>query len=494
MASARLFVILGSTTASLYLAGSSLAQDLPLKPSDSTPILPDAASRADLQQHLAEMETLTQAAIAPITEASPLPTIARSSRQAQDLLPENSAPEIPSFDLAQASETGETGETEPKTEPEAAPKRKFFSVYLGSRFPNPSALKGPTRKPIVPAADPIRAGIDLRGGGQFNFGKEQNLTLELRGGESVLGADLSYFHGTGKPGQGVAINIFNQRSFSPSFRGGDRDVELPGGEENPWVHRLGGGVEFRQPFSPKLTGAFGVNYQKVSVRDGIFSSGLEPFDEFGNRLTVSDQGQDDLLTLNAALQYDTRDNTVDPTKGTRLRFGLDQSLPIGDAEISMTRLGVGASQYIPLNLFGFAKGPRTFVLSLHGGHIFGDVPPYEAFSLGGGDTIRGFEHGGVGTGRSFIHASAEYRFPLFGIDLLTRRLDVRGVFFVDYGSTLGSQEDVIGQPGVVRDKPGDGVGGGVGVRINTGRGVARLEVGISEDGDFRAHFGFGERF
>lgn len=49
-----------------------------------------------------------------------------------------------------------------------------------------------------------------------------------------------------------------------------------------------------------------------------------------------------------------------------------------------------------------------------GGMIIGDMPPYEAFPLGGTNSVRGYAEGAVGSARNFVSSTAEVRWPLFG--------------------------------------------------------------------------------
>ncbi len=138
------------------------------------------------------------------------------------------------------------------------------------------------------------------------------------------------------------------------FDKGRREVRLPHNQK-PWLHRLGGGIDYFQPFSSDFGAALGLNYQRVSVRNRAFTSRISPRDVLGNPLTFSNTGQDDLLTLNLAAYYRTVDNPIYASQGTKLKFGLDQSIPVGDASITYTRLSASATQFIPLNLFGFDK-------------------------------------------------------------------------------------------------------------------------------------------
>jgi len=88
--------------------------------------------------------------------------------------------------------------------------------------------------------------------------------------------------------------------------------------------------------------------------------------------------------------------------------------------------------------------------------------------------------------RPNIQATAEYRFPIVAI--------IGGALFVDFGTTIGSQGDVPGQPGIVRGLPGTGLGYGLGVRVQSPVGQIRVDYGFNVDGGSRLHFGIGERF
>ncbi len=44
--------------------------------------------------------------------------------------------------------------------------------------------------------------------------------------------------------------------------------------------------------------------------------------------------------------------------------------------------------------------------------IIGDLPPYEAFPIGGTASVRGYSEGGVGSGRNYVAGTAELHFPL----------------------------------------------------------------------------------
>ena len=214
------------------------------------------------------------------------------------------------------------------------------------------------------------------------------------------------------------------------------------------------------------------------------------FDSNGNiisqeiPLTVSPSGEDDLLLFKLGLQRDLRNSPLQPTKGSFFSVGVDQSAPIGEASILMTRLRTNYSYYIPIHLTGFSKKKKTETLAFNfqGGTILGDLPPYEAFTLGGSNSVRGYDEGRLGTGRSYVQASAEYRFPVFSV--------ISGALFFDFGSDLGTNT----LAAQLLNKDGSGYGYGLGVRIQSPLGPIRIDYGINGDGDSRINFGIGERF
>ena len=370
-----------------------------------------------------------------------------------------------------------------------------FFIGFRTATPIPSALQGPfQRRPVMGIDEDT--GLAIAGSVQFRNlgGNHQNLALNLRGGENVLDGEIVFrdpWIGGDPQGTGYGVNFFNQRAVQRVFTGGDRDVDLPGGD-NPWVHRLGGGIQVTRPLAPSLLGALGLSYQRISVRDSVFTSDIEAEDELGNALTVSDSGQDDLLTLNFSALYDRRNDLLAPTGGYRLRFGVDQAIPIGEASIGFTRLTGSYLQYLPVPLFGFAPGPRTLVLNAQAGTILGDVPPYEAFNIDAGP-VRTYGGEGLGSGSSFLQAAAEYRFPIANFSLFNEPIGLGGGLFVGYATDLGTADEVIGTPAIVRDKPGEGLGYGISFRATTPIGLVRLEFGFSEEGS-EVVLSTGDRF
>ncbi|MGB7250825.1 MAG: BamA/TamA family outer membrane protein, partial [Phormidesmis sp.] len=205
-------------------------------------------------------------------------------------------------------------------------------------------------------------------------------------------------------------SLFNRRATSLIFDNGPIDVDLPNGD-TPRLNRLGTGLSFSRPLDNGLSLSLGAQYERVALLDSDGS--VTPRDELGNLLTASNNGRDDLFTVQFGAVLDQRDNPIQPTSGRLFRLGTEQTVPIGSGTIFSNKLQGSYSQYIPVSFFGSERGGETIALNLQGGTILGDLPPYEAFPLGGGNSVRGYEEGAVGSGRSFLLGTVEYRFPLF---------------------------------------------------------------------------------
>ena len=286
-------------------------------------------------------------------------------------------------------------------------------------------------------------------------------------------------------------SLFNRRSTSLIFDNGPIDVraadgdDITGNGDTPRINRFGTGVSFSRPLDNGLSLSLGAQYERVAVLDA--NGNVTPLDEEGNLLSADPSGRDDLFTVRFGAVLDNRNNPSLPTSGNIFRLGTEQAIPIGNGSLSFNKIRGSYSQYVPVNFFGRNDGRETLAFNLQGGTTLGEIPPYEAFPLGGGNSVRGFEEGAVGSGRSFALGTVEYRFPLFSEFL-------NGALFADYGTDLGTGDNVPGNPAGVRGKPGNGFGYGAGVRVQTPLGALRLDYGLSDDGGSRFHFGFGERF
>ncbi len=279
---------------------------------------------------------------------------------------------------------------------------------------------------------------------------------------------------------GYSITTFRKRGLSDTF---DGDVKLTDGDRIR-EGKIGGSISFQRPIDDWDT-SLGFNYTRVSIRDR--EGTITPFDEQGNQLSFSGSGIDDLATVSFTATKDFRDNPSNPTSGSILKLSTEQSVPIGNGQISMNRIKANYTQFTPFKLFE-SKKPQVVALNLQAGTVLGDLPPYETFNLGGPNSVRGYDGGDIASGRTYVLASAEYRFPIPVLDALG------GVVFADFASDLGSGETVLDNPGGVRGKPGTGFGYGAGLRFDSPLGLIRADFGLNDQGESRLHFGIGHRF
>lgn len=356
-------------------------------------------------------------------------------------------------------------------------------------------------------------------------GNNQKLGAEIQLSQRDLLFDLSFTDPwiAGDPYRtSYTVNLFNRLTRPYVFDGGERDINLPPRVidpedrddpndifqregDDPRVNRLGGGVTFSRPLAQGWTASLGLQYQRVSIRNSDLSIAPVACINPGNpddpnydpvkacadpenqeQLSFSGTGQDDLTSLRFSLARDLRDDPLRPTRGSLLRLSTEQTIPLGLGSILGNKLVGSYSYYIPVRFTSFTEGAQTLAFNVQAGTAVGDLPPYEAFSLGGSNSVRGYGEGELGTGRSFAQLSTEYRFPVFSV--------VGGALFFDAASDLGTANTVLGRPGTLREKPGSGFGYGLGVRVQTPLGPIRVDYGFNNEGDSRLHFGIGERF
>ncbi|MEH2305434.1 BamA/TamA family outer membrane protein [Nostoc sp.] len=281
---------------------------------------------------------------------------------------------------------------------------------------------------------------------------------------------------------GYSIRGFRNRNTSGTF---NEDIRLANGDKVR-EGRFGGSVALLRAFDEWDT-SVALNYTRISLRDREYN--VVQVDRLGSPLSVSGTGIDDLFTVSFAVSRDQRDRRDNPTQGSILTFSTEQAIPIGLGNISSNRLRGDYIQYFPVNWIGNGRptdNPEMLAINLQIGTTIGNFPPADAFNIGGIDSVRGYGYGKVASGRSYGLASVEYRFPIFQ--------SIGGVVFTDFASDFGSSETVLGEPGVLRDKPGSGFGYGLGLRLNSPFGLIRGDLGISDQGELRFEVTTGQRF
>jgi outer membrane protein assembly factor BamA len=284
---------------------------------------------------------------------------------------------------------------------------------------------------------------------------------------------------------GYSIRTFRRRDYSPTF---NQQIILPNGD-NIREGRFGGSVALLRSLDD-WNGALGLNYTRISIRDR--TGKVSPVDQFGNPLTLSGTGIDDLVTVSIALTRDMRNRRSNPTEGSILTLRTEQSIPIGLGNIAINRLRANYIQYVPVAWIGTRKHidnpelAELLAVNLQGGTTFGDFSPAEAFTLGGLNSLRGYQLDTIGSGRSFALASVEYRFPILR--------SLGGVVFADLASDLGSANTVIGTSGALGSKVNTGFDYGLGLRVKSPLGLIRADFGINDRGESSLQLTTGQRF
>jgi outer membrane protein insertion porin family len=130
----------------------------------------------------------------------------------------------------------------------------------------------------------------------------------------------------------------------------------------------------------------------------------------------------------------------------------------------------------------YRKVGRSQVLALRlmGGIGFGDIPGNDLFTLGGADTLRGYEDDEF-RGKRFYEGTLEYRFPIMK--------KVQGVLFIDAGNAWSGTDSLFWYEGNNKLH----YAGGIGVRIKTPIGPVRLDYGRGSEGG-KFNFSFGGQF
>ena len=312
----------------------------------------------------------------------------------------------------------------------------------------------------------------------------QRLSLEIQPSLRGIEYDVQFVspYVAAEDRLGYSVRAFGDRRISEIF---NKDINLPNGDRVREI-RMGGNLAFTGPLGD-WRGTLGLNYTNISTRDRNLN--IARRDELGNPLTFSGSGVDELYTVSFGAVRDRRNNPFNPTSGSILSLSTEQSIPLGRGNIVSNRLLANYIHYVPVTLLGISESealPEMLAFNVQGGTVIGDLPPTEAFRLGGRNSVRGYDGGEIGSGRSYFLASGEYRFPV--------GRDVGGVIFVDFASDLGTGDSVLGKPASVRDKPGTGAGVGLGVRVRSSLGLIRLDLGVSDAGDIKFVLGTKQRF
>ncbi len=282
------------------------------------------------------------------------------------------------------------------------------------------------------------------------------------------------------------------------------------------LQKTGGGFVFTRPLNggdpfkkAAWTVGLGMNFQKVEPID--YSSQERPYGVVSGNYSDSTATNNDvicvafncatentLVSIMSSASRNKLNNSRNPTSGDYLTFRTEQFVSVGENSPTFNRAKASYSYFIPVNWLKFHKDcrsksadekscPQALGFQLKSGSILGDLPPYEAFCVGGSKSVRGWKNCDLAVSRSFGEATAEYRFPIWRM--------VSGNLFLDAGTDFGTQDNVPGKPGKLLNKDGSGFSTGAGLSFNTPVGPLRIEIASKDFGDdWRYNLGFGWKF
>ncbi|MFN8609076.1 MAG: BamA/TamA family outer membrane protein [Vulcanimicrobiota bacterium] len=363
---------------------------------------------------------------------------------------------------------------------------------LGPALGDPTSFEGTGRQEVVLPGSRYVDSASLTGHYGIYFDPRQRLMLTATGGTTVGGLDLDYsFIPEGMDGY-FSIFVNQTRSYNSAYMHGHVDLGKFTDNTQPWLFRTSTGLGYTTDPSQNLTLSAGVLYQHLSLRNGPFAGLSIPYDPAGHPLTVSGGSTDNLLLARLSGLYMDLDNLQFPTTGDKLRFQADQSVPIAATGAAFTRFNLNYTHFQHLRLWG--DEPQTLIFNVQGGSAIGLLPQYESYNLGGVNSVRGYQLGELGGGRSFVQSSLEFRAPIGSLSVFGSEVPFRFAAFVDYGSSFRSASQVYGQPGLVRAKPDSGFGYGLGLQALSDFGLIRLEAAFAPEGRRQINFSVGDRY
>jgi len=247
----------------------------------------------------------------------------------------------------------------------------------------------------------------------------------------------------------------------------------------------GGYVNLRKPILGLLQGILTYQYEIVNIYDVSPSASLL-IQQYG--------GLHDISSLSFEVIRDTRDKIVSPTSGNRIDFTTTVAGgPLGGTD-SFYKFEFHGSQ----NFKVFDTQTQVLELVAYGGVIenyggFAALPYYDAFYLGGPQTLRGFQYNEVSPRDEFGEPIGGKTYGMFTAEYSVEIVDpIRAAIFYDVGFVNGPAFDF--NPGGYNDDFG------FGLRLMVAGSPLSLDYGIPIKGDSfnkqggQFNFSFGTRF
>ncbi len=251
------------------------------------------------------------------------------------------------------------------------------------------------------------------------MGRGQFLRLKLSGSLERAQIDLSFTEPR-----------FLDRNLSAGFDIFHKDVNQTG--DNVFRNRkTGAGLRLGAPISERVWASARYTFSRDETYDVNSSASL-----------AIQEGTVYSSSVGLSLTYDSRNHPKSPNRG--FYFSLNTDVAGLGGDVRYARVQAEGRGYYPL-----FKGV-TLVGRVVGGHVEGwggeDVRLLDLFYRGG-ETIRGFDKGGIGPkdlangnslgGKTYYAATAEVRFPF---PFIPEELGMSGAVFADAGSLFGATD------------------------------------------------------
>lgn len=260
--------------------------------------------------------------------------------------------------------------------------------------------------------------------------------------------------------------------------------------------RFGGEVNFGRPIEtvPGASMGVGIGLETTDIREGASEAKLM------QRAGITRQDRADAGTLDdgtfayitPSVGIDTRDNRLNPSSGWLNTVGLRAATGIGND--SYWSASTNLRRYLRIT------DSMNFSVNAQGGSaLLGNIPQFDMFRLGGTNSVRGFQEGGIGVGQAFVSGTTELRTKVPYLKKFDEKYPfydmVSLVAFADAGKLFDRPEfeQEFGRPGY-------GISFGGGLRLNIpGVGPLRFDYGVPIGGNKgknirNIHFGVGQKF
>ena len=374
--------------------------------------------------------------------------------------------------------------------------RRELKMYPGDRFDGAKLRRSKERLTNLGYFEEVS--YDMEDTDTYD---RKNLVVQVK--EAKTGT-FSFGGGFSTVDKVVGFVEIEQRNFDitnwPTFTGGGQDLQLraeTGSTRNnirlsftePWIfdypvsggfdayvsertrdsnvgyaydeRRIGGDVRLGKEFTDYVSG--NIIYKNERVKISNLDSGVSAD-------LAAEEGVNTVSEVGLGLTRDTRDSTINPTKGLVLGSNFDVAGGVLGGDKDFYRVQARMSYYIPLKFKSVLElRAKTGIINKYGNSD--SVPIFERFFAGGASSIRGYNERKVGPldsitndpigGDSLVVANIEYTVPL--IDF------IKIAAFIDSGNVWAKASDL--------GSGGFKTGTGIGLRVKTPVGPINLDYG-----------------